>query len=1048
MPSFTLTNDLVFIDATVDNYQSLVSGVVSDATAIVVESHRDGIAQITAALTRYPNIKRLHIVSHGSPGCLRLGSTILNLDTLNDIASQIQRWSATLVSGVEVLLYGCNVAATQAGKTFVDRLSQLMGANVAASTTPVGSTALGGNWNLDYQVGAIASPLAFQPQTLAAYPSVLATAIPNLLYGVSGTDLRVLDLATGTATIVGTLAFPSFALARQANTGRVYYIENVSNGRVAYFDPATSTNTVLPNRTGVPAQFLKLAQSVSGLIYGLDVLTTTLYTIDQNTGTATAVGAISSGTPPFSAGSGDIAFDPQNPNRLFVSVTSTGVFNLYAVDITTRQATFIGNTGLNNIGSGALAFGQDGNLYATSTVNGIPTLFRLNQTTAAATAIGPTRDPNGTTPIEFNDFGSLPVPSATVNIAVKTTDGVDVIAPGTPVTYTVTVASPSSTLDVNGISIATAIPPSVQNLTWTASISPGGGSFPTPADASGTGNINNKVNLNANGTVTYTITGIVSTATPVGTLLSASSTVNVPTGVNVSSFSNITSTDSTLVALQGTAPPDTVPVTLNVPRNTTVPVTGLSATDPDPNGGISQYIISTLPSPDQGTLLLTNPSGGLTPITVGQSLTPAQISQIQFRPTSTFSRSTFTYTALDISGAVDPTPATVTLTVFGAPPVEGGEDICGPGLILRGDAGNNTLQGIDDIDRLFGFGGNDQIFGAGCPDYILGGGGDDLLRGDEANDVLRGGSGNDRMSGGPGKDFVYGGSGRDVLFGGGGNDGIRGNQGVDRLSGGEGNDSLLGGTGNDHLFGGTGNDRMEAGPGDDLLRGELGDDVLKGNGGGDRIVGAAGQDRMNGNAGGDRIYGQDGADIMRGGGGNDTLVGGDGNDRAYGGPSQDRIYGGFGNDIIRGGQGNDSVYAGAGLDVVFGSLGRDRLRGFAGVDHIYAGAGNDVIVGGSGADFLAGGPGKDTFYYNTFRDRGDRIRDFGAADDVINLIRVFRPLSRFKQGRFSSYVRLRQVGANTVVQIDPNGDRPGSFKNFVVLENVTANALSEKNFIV
>jgi hypothetical protein len=1046
MQSSSSVNTLVFIDPTVDDYQNLLSGVVSEATVIVLDAHQDGIAQITTALTAYKNIYSLHIVAHGSPGSLRLGSTTLNLSTLSCFADQLQRWSDHLATSADMLLYGCRVAATQLGKTFVQQLRCLTGANIAASTTLVGNSALAGTWTLDYQIGAIASSLAFHPETLRAYGSVLATAIPNLLYGVNGNDLRVLNLTNGTATSVGSLSFSSFALARDANTGRVYYIENTNNGRVAYFDPATNQNFVLPNRTGADVLFLKLAQSVSGLLYALDASTTTLYTIDQNTGQATSLGNISGGNPPFSAGSGDIAFDPQNPNRLYVSVTSPGIFRLYAVDITTRQATFVGNTGLSDVGSGALAFGQDGNLYLTSTVNGTPTLFRVDQNTAAATAVGPILDPNGTTQIEFNDFGSLPTPTATVNISVSTTDGTDVIAPGTPITYTVTVASPNSTIDVNGIGVSTTIPPSVQNVTWTAAISPGGGSFPTPADQSGTGNINTQVNLAANGTVTYTITGIVSTATPIGSLLSASTIVNVPTGVNVSNLSNTTFTDSTVVALQATTPPVANPVTINIPEGSTVNLTGLSANDPDANGGIASFTILTLPSPTQGVLFLGNPASGGSAVTAGQLLTPAQITQLFFQPANTFSRGSFTYTATDISGTVDPTPATVNLVEFGAPPVEDNDGDCEPGLILRGNGGNNTLQGIDGIDRLFGFGGDDQIFGAGCPDFILGGSGNDLLRGEGASDILRGGSGNDRMSGGASNDRLYGGPGRDLLFGGSANDSLFGNAGIDRLSGGDGNDHLLGGTGNDRQFGGLGNDRMEGGTGDDALRGQRGDDVLKGEIGRDRVVGSVGDDRANGGAGNDRVFGQDGADTLRGGGGNDLLFGGEGNDRIFGGPSRDRVDAGTGNDIVRGGQGPDNVYAGSGLDIIFGSVGNDRLRGFSGVDRIYAGSGNDVVVGGFGADFLAGGSGNDTFYYNTVRDRGDRIRDF-SADDVIHLARALKPRSRFSRPRFDSYVRLRQVGANTVVQIDPTGDRPGSFQNFIVLENVLSSSLSARNFV-
>ncbi|MCC4924055.1 Ig-like domain-containing protein, partial [Flavobacterium chungbukense] len=84
-------------------------------------------------------------------------------------------------------------------------------------------------------------------------------------------------------------------------------------------------------------------------------------------------------------------------------------------------------------------------------------------------------------------------------------------------------------------------------------------------------------------------------------------------------------------------------------------IKALTASDSD--GTIVSYTIITLPS--HGTLALNG-----TAVAAGQVLTPAQAGQLTYAPNGSFSgNDTFTFTATDNSGAVDATPATVTIPV-------------------------------------------------------------------------------------------------------------------------------------------------------------------------------------------------------------------------------------------------------------------------------------------------------------------------------------------------------------------------------------------------
>ncbi|KAF2343050.1 Ig-like domain-containing protein, partial [Flavobacterium tistrianum] len=111
----------------------------------------------------------------------------------------------------------------------------------------------------------------------------------------------------------------------------------------------------------------------------------------------------------------------------------------------------------------------------------------------------------------------------------------------------------------------------------------------------------------------------------------------------------------------------TIPVGNNAPvanddTNTAIPssagataIKALSATDTD--GTIANYIILSLPS--NGTLALNG-----SPVAVGQILTPAEAGMLTYDPSGSFSgNDSFAFTATDNSGAVDATPAVITIPV-------------------------------------------------------------------------------------------------------------------------------------------------------------------------------------------------------------------------------------------------------------------------------------------------------------------------------------------------------------------------------------------------
>ena len=167
------TKQIVFIDSQVEDYQFLAAGVVSGIETVILDSHRDGIEQITSALS-HRDFTTIHLVSHGSPGCLYLGNSQLSLDTLARYKSDLRTWFNS--SSSSLLIYGCNVAAGDAGEEFVAKLHDITNAEIAASTTRTGNAAKGGDWNLEVTTRQLAKArmsLAFKSATLQDYRGIL-----------------------------------------------------------------------------------------------------------------------------------------------------------------------------------------------------------------------------------------------------------------------------------------------------------------------------------------------------------------------------------------------------------------------------------------------------------------------------------------------------------------------------------------------------------------------------------------------------------------------------------------------------------------------------------------------------------------------------------------------------------------------------------------------------------------------------------------------------------------------------------------------------------
>ncbi|MBM4043508.1 MAG: DUF4347 domain-containing protein [Planctomycetes bacterium] len=192
---------IVFVDAGVEDYQALIDELpkaglsMQDSPLVVVlEAGKDGVQQIADALKGRDELSAVHILSHGAPGSLQLGTAQLDGTTVTQYAGPLALWGSALADDGDLLLYGCDVAAGEAGVEFIRDLGHLTKADIAASVDLTGSEAQGGDWSLEYNRGQVEA----QSLTFQSYEHLLGSVVltgGKLVFSDDGTENNDLTLS-------------------------------------------------------------------------------------------------------------------------------------------------------------------------------------------------------------------------------------------------------------------------------------------------------------------------------------------------------------------------------------------------------------------------------------------------------------------------------------------------------------------------------------------------------------------------------------------------------------------------------------------------------------------------------------------------------------------------------------------------------------------------------------------------------------------------------------------------------------------------------------
>ncbi len=170
--------ELVFVQDTLYDRDTIIADLEAQSVAtgrqfviVVLDSKQDGFAQVTAALADQQSLAAIHFVSHGTDGMIQLGASWLTAGNVDGRAAQLQAWGMALAPGGDILIYGCNVAATADGQRLVNSIASYSRADVAASSDLTGNRDRGGDWSLEYVaagIPAVAPEQESDPQASSA----------------------------------------------------------------------------------------------------------------------------------------------------------------------------------------------------------------------------------------------------------------------------------------------------------------------------------------------------------------------------------------------------------------------------------------------------------------------------------------------------------------------------------------------------------------------------------------------------------------------------------------------------------------------------------------------------------------------------------------------------------------------------------------------------------------------------------------------------------------------------------------------------------------
>ncbi|HEV7380044.1 MAG TPA: DUF4347 domain-containing protein [Dyadobacter sp.] len=147
--------ELAIVDQSLQNYQNLIKDLPKSMRVILVADSQGSLDGLQSELAKSKNLKRVHLLTHGTNGEVILGGVHLHESNMKEHHNLWQAFRSSTTKDAELLIYSCDLALGAEGQTFVMHLADELAMSVAASADPTGAAVKGGNWNLEFVAGAV-----------------------------------------------------------------------------------------------------------------------------------------------------------------------------------------------------------------------------------------------------------------------------------------------------------------------------------------------------------------------------------------------------------------------------------------------------------------------------------------------------------------------------------------------------------------------------------------------------------------------------------------------------------------------------------------------------------------------------------------------------------------------------------------------------------------------------------------------------------------------------------------------------------------------------
>ncbi|MEB3254749.1 MAG: DUF4347 domain-containing protein, partial [Synechococcaceae cyanobacterium] len=135
----------------------LASALEAQAVPVLrLDPRRDGLDTLLQRLAAGGvRFDRIRLFSHGGDDRFRIGRQTISSTTLGRYRDRLESLGRFLSEEGDLLLYGCDLAASSRGQRLIEQLAKVTGADVAASDDLTGAGIQGADWDLEVHSGAI-----------------------------------------------------------------------------------------------------------------------------------------------------------------------------------------------------------------------------------------------------------------------------------------------------------------------------------------------------------------------------------------------------------------------------------------------------------------------------------------------------------------------------------------------------------------------------------------------------------------------------------------------------------------------------------------------------------------------------------------------------------------------------------------------------------------------------------------------------------------------------------------------------------------------------